>query len=106
MGSVQKEVLNLNKKYELALILKPDLSEENFNTEMDNVKNMLEKSGAITEKIDCWGNKKLAYPIKKFSEGNYNFIIFSCEPNVPISLESKLRINENIIRFLIVKHED
>ena len=39
MGFVQKEVLNLNKKYELALILKPDLSEEAFNAEMDNIKN-------------------------------------------------------------------
>lgn len=106
MGFVQKEVLNLNKKYELALILKPDLSEEAFNAEMDNIKNMLDKSGAITEKIDCWGKKKLAYQIKKFSEGNYNFIIFSGEPNLPIDLESKLRINENIIRFLIVKHEN
>ena len=94
MGFVQKEVLNLNKKYELALILKPDLSEEAFNAEMDNIKNMLDKSGAIT------------YQIKKFSEGNYNFIIFSGEPNLPIDLESKLRINENIIRFLIVKHEN
>ena len=96
----------MDKKYELALILKPDLSEEIFNSEMENIKNMIDKSGAVIEKIDAWGKKKLAYEIKKFSEGNYNFIIFSAESNVPAVLESKLRINENVIRFLIVSHEN
>ena len=96
----------MKKKYELALILKPDLSEEIFNNEMENVKNMIGQSGAVIEKIDAWGKKKLAYEIKKFSEGNYNFIIFSAESNVPADLESKLRINENVIRFLIVNHDN
>ena len=71
----------MNKKYELALIFKPDLSEEIFNNEMENIKNMIDKSGAVIEKIDAWGKKKLAYEIKKFSEGNYNFIIFSADTN-------------------------
>ena len=96
----------MKRKYELALILKPDLSEEIFNNEMENVKNMIGQSGAVIEKIDAWGKKKLAYEIKKFSEGNYNFIIFSAESNVPADLESKLRINENVIRFLIVSHDN
>lgn len=96
----------MKRKYELALILKPDLSEEIFNNEMENVKNMIGQSGAVIEKIDAWGKKKLAYEIKKFSEGNYNFIIFSAESNVPADLESKLRINENVIRFLIVNHDN
>ena len=96
----------MNKKYELALILKPDLSEESFNSEMENIKSMIDKSGAVIEKTDAWGKKKLAYEIKKFSEGNYNFIIFAAESNVPAVLESKLRINENVIRFLIVSHEN
>jgi small subunit ribosomal protein S6 len=50
----------MNKKYELALIFKPDLSEEIFNNEMENIKNMIDKSGAVIEKIDAWGKKKIS----------------------------------------------
>lgn len=93
-------------KYELAVVFKPDLSEENFNLEFENIKNMIEKSEATIEKIDQWGKRPLAYEIKKFKEGYYNFIVFSAEPSVPLGLESKLRINENLLRFLIMRHED
>lgn len=93
-------------RYELALVFSPDLSEENFNLEFENIKSMLEKLDATIEKIDQWGKRKLAYEIKKFNEGYYNFIVFLADDSVPLELESKLRINENLIRFLITRHDN
>ena len=93
-------------KYELAVVYNPNLLEDAFNSEFDNLKSLLEKSGATIEKIDQWGKKRLAYEINKCNEGYYNFIIFSANSDVPAQLESKLRIIENVLRYLIVRQED
>ena len=47
--------------------------------------------------------KKLAYDIQHMSEGYYNFIKFEAEAATPAEVESRIRIMENVIRFLIVK---
>ena len=91
--------------YELAVVVKPDLTEDAFNIAFDELKNLIEKAGGAVEKVEQWDKKKLAYEIQKFHEGFYNFIFFSATPNVSLELESKLRINENILRYLIVRHE-
>ena len=93
-------------KYELAVVFNPNLSEEDFDKEFENVKAMVENAGASIEKVDQWGKRKLAYEVRKFNEGFYNFIVFSSEASVPRVLESKLRITENVIRYLIVKQEN
>ena len=92
-------------QYELALVLNPNLSDDSLNLEIENVKNMLEKFGASIEKIDNWGKKKLAYEIKKCNLGFFNFISFNSPANVPIELEAKLRIAENVLRYLIIRKD-
>jgi len=93
-------------KYELGVVFKPTLSEEMFNSEFDKLKDLIEKTDSVIEKVDQWGKKRLAYEIQKFNEGFYNFIVFSANSNVPLELESKLRINENVLRYLIVRQEN
>lgn len=93
-------------KYELAVVFNPNLSEETFNNEFDKLKETVEKTGATVEKIDQWGKKRLAYEIQKCNEGYYNFIIFSANSDVPAQLESKLRIMENVLRYLIFRQEN
>ena len=92
-------------QYELALVFNPNLSDDDLNLQLDNIKNLLEKSGASIEKIDNWGKKKLAYEINKCNLGFYYFISFSSPTNVPSSIESKLRITENVLRYLIVRKD-
>lgn len=92
-------------KYELAVVFNPNLSDDAFNSEFNSLKNMIEKLGATIEKIDQWGKKRLAYEIKKCHDGFFNFIVFSAQTSVPSELESKLRISENILRYLIVRQE-
>lgn len=101
---IHKEVYIMSQ-YELALVLNPNLSDDDLNSQFDSIKNMLEKSGASIEKIDNWGKKKLAYEIKKCNLGFFYFISFNSSANVPIELEAKLRITENVLRYLII-HKD
>ncbi|MBO5071844.1 MAG: 30S ribosomal protein S6, partial [Eubacterium sp.] len=55
--------------------------------------------------VDEWGKKKLAYEIQKMSEGFYYFIQFDAEPDMPGELEQRLRIMDNVLRYLCVRQE-
>ena len=92
-------------KYELALVLSPALDEEGRAAEVAKVQATLERFGAKIEKVDDWGKKRLAYPIQKLNEGFYAFIDFDAEGTTPAEIESRVRIMENVIRYLIVRKE-
>ena len=94
------------KKYELALVLSPNLEEEALAAEKDSVKALIERFGGTVENVDDWGKRRLAYEIQKVTEGYYSFITFSAEPTAPTELESRMRIKENVLRYLIVAQEE
>jgi len=99
-------------KYELAVVFNPSLDEEALKTEKESVKALIERFGGVIEKIDDWGKRKLAYEIKpkndvkRVNEGFYSFLDFSAETTAPIEIESRMRINENVLRYLIVCKEN
>ena len=86
-------------KYELALVLRPDLDEEAKSAELQKVQDL------ITRKVDDWGKKRLAYPIQKVNEGFYIFVDFAAAGTTPAEIESRVRIMENVLRYLIVRKE-
>ena len=92
-------------KYELALVLRPDLEEEAKNAEIQKVQDLITRFEGTVDKIDDWGKKRLAYPIQKLNEGFYAFIDFDAEGTTPAEIESRVRIMENVIRYLIVRKE-
>ena len=93
-------------KYELAVVLRPDLDEEAKAAEMQKVQNLITRFGGVIEKIDDWGKKRLAYEIQKVNEGFYSFITFDAESSAPAEIESRIRIMDNVIRYLCVKQEE
>ena len=92
-------------KYELALVLTPALEEEAKVAEMAKVQDLIARFGGTIEKIDDWGKKRLAYEIQKKNEGFFSFISFDAEGTVPAEIESRVRIMENVLRYLIVRKE-
>ena len=93
------------KKYELAVVLKPELDEETKAAEMQKVQDLITRFGGTIEKIDDWGKKRLAYPIQKVNEGFYIFVDFAAAGTTPAEIESRVRIMENVLRYLIVRKE-
>ena len=93
------------KPYELLLIITPDHDENEAEALTDQVKRIIESSGTLV-KIDPWGKKRLAYPIKKRSEGYYVLYIFESAPSFVASLNQSLRVIETILRYMIVEYED
>ena len=92
-------------KYEIAVIIKPSLDEEALKAEFDSIKELIERFGGTVEKVDDWGKRRLAYEIQKVNEGFYSFITFSSESDTPNELEKRMRIKENVLRYLIVRQD-
>ena len=90
-------------QYELGVIVSARLEEEAQKAELDRVQELVTRFGATIDKVDNWGRRKLAYPIEKQTDGIYTFITFSSEGGAPAEIESRLRILENVLRFLIIR---
>lgn len=89
-------------KYELAVVVSANVEEEVRNTTIDQVRELITRFGGTITDAGTLEKKKLAYEIQKMSEGFYAFIKFEAEATVPAEVESRIRIMENVIRFLIV----
>lgn len=92
-------------KYELTVIVKPNLEEEALKAEFEQIQAIIERFGGTVEKVDDWGKRRLAYEINKINEGFYRFITFTSEPQAPAEIESRIRIREDIVRYLIVRQD-
>ena len=93
-------------KYEIGVILKPTLEDEALKTELDRVQELITRFGGTIDKVDEWGRRRLAYEIDKITEGVYYYITFSAESNVPAEIESRIRIFENVLRYLIIRLDE
>ena len=89
------------KNYELVYVLKPAIEDEAKEAVLDKVKSVIEASGEV-EKVDVWGVKKLAYEIQKLREGYYVLVTFKASVDVPKELDRNLKINDNVIRHMVV----
>jgi len=89
-------------KYELGVVVRADLGDDVFRAELERVKALLERFGATIEKVDEWGRRRLAYPIQKLTEGMYTFITYTSPASTPREVESRIRLMENVLRFMNV----
>lgn len=97
--------MNTMRNYELVYILRPNLEDEAKEAVFNKVKGIIETNGQVTE-IDTWGNRKLAYPIKKLNEGFYNLVYFTADKEVVNEIDRNLKITDSVIRHLIVRKEE
>lgn len=91
-------------KYEGVLVFKPDLSDEERNSELDRLKGIIEQQGTISE-VDEWGKRKLAYEINYITEGYYVVIQFDAEPQHIREIERRCRIADSVIRYMFVRKD-
>ena len=91
------------KNYEMVLIFSASLEEGAVNGELAKITSIIEKSKGTITKTDIWGVKKLAYPIKHQENGFYVILYFSSDTAVLPELDRLNKINDKILRHLIVK---
>ena len=67
------------RQYELMIILDPDLEERTIQPSLDKFLSVITKDGGTLDNVDLWGKRRLAYEIKKKSEGIYAVVTFNAE---------------------------
>lgn len=93
------------RNYELAYIADPELDDEQLTALGERVQELIEGAEGKLVNVDRWGKRKLAYPIDKRSEGHYVIVEAQLPPAAGSSIERDLKLNEQILRFLITRKE-
>ena len=94
------------REYELVLVIDPELEDEQLSATVDRVTQFVTTRGGEVIDLNPWGKRRLSYPIKKRSEGNYVVSHFRIEPSQTAELEAALGLSEEVLRHLLVKTED
>ncbi|MBR5911998.1 MAG: 30S ribosomal protein S6 [Bacteroidales bacterium] len=90
-------------QYETVFILTPVLSDDQMKEAVKKYEDRLAQAGAEIVHEENWGMRKLAYPIQKKSTGFYHLIEFKADGNILADVETELKRDERILRFLTVK---
>ncbi len=94
------------RNYELVIVISPEVDGEELPKVVEKVNRFISDRNGIVEETEQRGRRKLAYPIKKFMEGDYILTRFKLEPKLVKALEADLVASEEILRQLIVKVGD
>jgi len=88
--------------YETLFIALPSLTDEEVDKLVEKITSTIESQEGKIRKIDKWGKRVLAYPIKKLNEGIYVLIEFELEKAKVNEVDRRMKLDENIIRHIIV----
>lgn len=92
-------------KYEALYIINPKLEGEAIKAVIDKFAALVTDNNGVVDGIEEQGIKKLAYEINFVNEGFYVLMNFSSSAEFPAELERKFKIDENIMRFIVIKKE-
>ena len=93
-------------KYEVMFIVRPDMEEAEIKKTADDMKKVLTDNGANFLEEKSLGQKELAYEINKFKTGYYYLFVVETESKATKEFDRVARINESLLRHLVVKVED
>ena len=93
------------RDYEAVMILSPEATEEEVASTVERVDALITRHSGVIAEREPWGLKRLAYPIKNFTEGNYILTRFSLDANGVAELNRSLAASEDIMRFLVTRTE-
>ena len=93
-------------KYESVYVINTAIGEEAISGKVARFNELITSNGGSITKVDEWGKRRLAYSIDHLTEGYYVVINFEGDTELPKELERNFRIDESIIRFLVVRIED
>lgn len=89
--------------YEGMFIVNPEISDDNVGKVVTSIQEEITKNGGEILQVQVMGKQHLSYPIKRFKEGYYILLNFSGDGGLIPKILPKYRINENIVRNLIIR---
>ena len=91
------------RQYEMMVILDPEVDERTVKPSLDKYLAVITNDNGTIDKLDVWGRRRLAYPIKKKSDGIYAVINFTSESATAKELERQLGLNETMLRLKLLR---
>ncbi len=91
------------RRYEVMVILDPDLEERTVAPSLDQYLNVVRQAGGSVESVDVWGRRRMAYEIQKKAEGIYAVIELDAEPATVKELDRQLTLNESVLRTKVIR---
>lgn len=96
----------MSRSYELTFIAKPDLDAPSLTAVIDKVKEIITTENGSITRIDQWGLRRLMYPIRKLREGQYVFAQVELDAQSIVRIENRLRLTEDVIRYLLIRADE
>jgi small subunit ribosomal protein S6 len=94
------------RDYEMVMIISPDVAEEEVPGTIEKVGQFITGRGGEVAEVNRWGRRKLAYPIMRYTEGEYVLTQFKLDPTQVADLEASMELTEEVIRHLVVRKEE
>ena len=96
----------MNRTYELMFIVRPDMADEDLDKLISNLEATVTSAAGSIKSVDRMGKRRLAYTVRKFREGIY--VLMTIEGGGPVihELERRLRVTEQVIKFLTVRVDE
>jgi small subunit ribosomal protein S6 len=96
----------MNRTYELMYIVRPDMTEEDQDKLISTLQSVVPPSGGTVQKVEKMGKRRLAYSVRRFHEGVYVLMVIEGGGAVIHELERRLRVTEQVIKFLTVRVDE
>jgi small subunit ribosomal protein S6 len=93
------------RNYELGFVIHPEVDQSDVTEAVDKVGQYVTAGGGEVTSVDVWGRRTLAYPIRKQKEGTYVFLHTQLDPQAIKELERRLKLDEEILRHLLIRLE-
>jgi len=93
------------RRYELMLILRPDVADDKAQAVIDRTTRLVSAGGGQIVKVAPWGRRRLAYQIDRYREGSYHIVLFEAPAEVIAEVERGLQITEEVLRHLVTRVE-
>ncbi len=103
---VAEEVMKVASElrdYEVVYIIRPDLDEQRRKEKIERINQLIQERGGQVQNVDEWGTRIMAYEIDDFREGYYVLVNFTLPPSEVSSLEERLRVDDELLRYQIVR---
>ena len=91
--------------YEVMYVITPELDEETTQGVIEKFAGIIASNGGEVTKSDVWGKRRLAYAIDYKTEGYYMLVDFTAGPDLPRELERNFKIDERILRYMVIRKD-
>jgi small subunit ribosomal protein S6 len=96
----------MNRTYELMFIVRPDMADDDLDKLVANLETTVTSAAGTVKSVDRMGKRRLAYVVRKFREGIYVLMTIEGAGTVIHELERRLRVTEQVIKFLTVRVDE